>query len=62
MCRKFGAALYRRTRASAVALSIFLGITKNALFAARYLLIKLAIFCQRQWSDRLYGVVRLLHQ
>jgi hypothetical protein len=23
---------------------------------------QLAMFCQRQWSDILYGVVRLLHQ
>ena len=51
MCRKFGAALYRARQGE-----------RSRLFSARYLLIKLANFCQRQWSDRLYGVVRLLHQ
>ena len=51
MCRKFGAALYQARQGE-----------HSRLIAAMILVNQLVIFRQRQWSDTLYGVVRLLHQ
>jgi hypothetical protein len=50
MCRKFGAAFSSARQ----------GEQSPYRYVNRFN--QLAMFCQRQWSDTLYGVVRLLHQ
>jgi hypothetical protein len=50
MCCKFGAALYMQARQG-----------KRSRLIRKDLVNQLVIFRQRQWSDTLYGVVRLLH-